>query len=274
MRAHLSVVVPVYNEAPNLRPLAAEIHAALEPLGRPYEVLFVDDGSTDDGPRILAELAAADPRLRILRLPRNCGQSAAFAAGFRAARGEVVVTLDADLQNDPADIPRLLAELPGRDVVCGVRVARRDSSLRRFSSRIANAVRNRVTHESIADVGCSLRAYRIEFLHRIPMFDGMHRFLPTLLRLEGAVIVEVPVAHRPRRYGRAKYNIRNRLWRALADLVAVRWMQSRWIDRRSAEEVPPWPTRLSGSGSDSPARPSSSLASSSSGSPPSDGRRA
>jgi glycosyltransferase involved in cell wall biosynthesis len=233
----LSLVVPVFNEAENLEPLWAEIRAALEPAHPRFEALFVDDGSTDASPAVLRRLAAGDRRLRVLRLRRNSGQSAAFDAGFRRARAPVVVTLDADLQNDPADIPRLLAELADCDVVCGVRARRRDSFVRRASSRIANGVRNRLTGESIADVGCSLKAYRAEFLGRIPMFTGMHRFLPTLLKLEGARVKEVPVAHRPRLHGVAKYGIGNRVFRALADLFAVRWMQRRWIARRDVEEV-------------------------------------
>jgi glycosyltransferase involved in cell wall biosynthesis len=234
----LSLVIPVYDEEDNLPQLAAEIAGALAPTGESYEVLFVDDGSTDGSPAVLRRLAAMDPHLRILRLRRNSGQSAAFAAGFRHARGEVVVTLDADLQNDPADIPRLLAEIVDCDVVCGVRARRQDSWVRKVSSRVANAVRNRLTHESIRDVGCSLRACRVEFVRDLPMFTGMHRFLPTLLRLQGAARVkEVPVAHRPRLHGQPKYGIRNRLFRALADLFALRWMQRRWIDRRLVEVV-------------------------------------
>jgi glycosyltransferase involved in cell wall biosynthesis len=272
----VSIVVPVYNEEESLPVLAEEIGAAMEGVTPDYELLWVDDGSTDGGPAVLARLAAADPRVRVLRLRRNSGQSAALAAGFANARAEVVVTLDADLQNDPADIPRLLAALDGCDVVCGVRTARQDTWVRRLSSRIANGVRNRLTHEAVTDVGCTLRAARAEHLRRIPVFKGMHRFLPTLLRMEGARVREVPVRHRPRRYGEAKYGIGNRLWRGIADLLAVRWMQSRWIDRGNVEEVTAWDTSSTPSGSPSASsdRPSSSAASSSSGSPPSGARRA
>ncbi len=236
----LSIVIPLFDEAENLGPLAAELAAALDELDYGYEVLFVDDGSGDDSPAVLARLAAADPRVRVLRQPTNQGQSAAFAAGFRHARGELIATLDADLQNDPADLPRMLAEIEGCDVVCGVRTDRHDSWVRRVSSHIANGVRNRLTGESITDVGCSLRVMRTRHARRVPFFEGMHRFLPTLLRLEGARrIVQVPVSHRPRLRGVSKYGIHNRLWRALADLFAVRWMQRRWIDRDSAAEVEP-----------------------------------
>lgn len=289
----LSIVIPVYNEEENLPLLAAEIEAALAPTGLPYEVIYVDDGSTDGSPEVMRSLAATDPRVRILHLRRNSGQSAALDAGFRHARGEVIATLDADLQNDPADIPCLLEVLPECDVVCGVRQKRRDKWVRRISSKVANGVRNWLTHESVTDVGCTLRVYRRESVEHIFMFDGMHRFLPTLLKLAGARIREIPVHHRPRLHGVPKYNIRNRIWKALADLLAVRWMQRRWIDRGTVEEIQPvgaagnrlepaadgpaqdketspWIPKTPGSGSDSPAKPSSSAASSSSGSSPSD----
>lgn len=270
----LSVIVPVYDEEENLPVLAAELAAALDPLGLDYELIYVDDGSTDGSPEVLAGLAAADPRVRVLRNRRNSGLSAALDAGFQHARGALLATLDSDLQNDPADLPRLLAELDGCDVVCGVRARRRDTWIRRASSRVANWVRNRLTRESIADVGCTLRVYRAPFVARVPMFRGMHRFLPTLLRLAGARIREVPVNHRPRLHGSPKYNIRNRIWRAIDDLFAVRWMQRRWIDRRLVEEVPRWNQQPSGSSSASPDRRSSSAASSSSGSPPRSDARA
>jgi glycosyltransferase involved in cell wall biosynthesis len=273
----VSIVVPVYNEEESLAVLVQEIGAAMAGVTPEYELLLVDDGSSDGSPAELARLAAAEPRIRVLRLRRNSGQSAALAAGFAQARAEVVVTLDADLQNDPADIPRLLAELDGGcDVVCGVRTARQDDWVRRLSSRIANRVRNRLTHESVTDVGCTLRAVRTDYLRRIPVFKGMHRFLPTLLRMEGARVKEVPVRHRPRRFGEAKYGIGNRLWRGLADLLGVRWLQSRRIDRGNVEEVTAWDrnTTPSGSSSASSDRPSSSAASSSSGSPPSAASRA
>jgi dolichol-phosphate mannosyltransferase len=260
----ISLVIPVLNEEENLPILAAEIRQALDPLDRPYEVIFVDDGSTDASPAVLAALAREDPRVRIVRQRRNSGQSAALDAGFRFARGGVVVTLDADLQNDPADIPRLLAHLGQFDVVSGVRTHRQDTWVRKVSSRIANGIRNWATHESVTDVGCTLRACRTEYLRRIPMFTGMHRFLPTLLRLAGARVTEIPVHHRPRLHGQAKYGIGNRMWRALDDLFAVRWMQKRWIDQRLSEEIDVWNTSLSGAPgprSDSSARPASRPAS-------------
>lgn len=234
----LSLVVPLYNEVENLEDLAREIRAVLEPTALSWESIFVDDGSTDGSLELLRRLAAADPTVRVLRHARNAGQSAGLATGFRAARGAIVVTLDADLQNDPADIPKLLAELErGSDVVSGVRVERRDTWVRRASSRIANAVRNWATDERITDVGCSLKAYRREFLENLPMFTGMHRFLPTLVRWNGARVTEVPVRHRPRLRGQAKYGIGNRLFRTLADLMAVRWMRKRWIAVAVVEET-------------------------------------
>jgi glycosyltransferase involved in cell wall biosynthesis len=234
----LSVVVPLFNEEDNVAVLAAEIARALDPLGVTYEVLWVDDGSTDRSLERLRALAGADPHARLLRHRRNAGQSAALASGFRAARGELVATLDADLQNDPADLPRLLAKLDeGFDVVSGVRVDRHDSFTRKASSRIANAVRNWATDEAVTDVGCSLRVYRARYLVHLPLFGGMHRFLPTLVRWNGARLTEVPVSHRPRLHGVAKYGIGNRLFRALADLFAVRWMARRWIDPANVEEI-------------------------------------
>jgi dolichol-phosphate mannosyltransferase len=256
----ISLVIPVFNEAENLPVLAGEIRSVMQAHGRPYEVIFVDDGSTDDSPAVMAGLAQEDGHLRIVRQRRNSGQTAALDAGFRFARGAVVVTLDADLQNDPADIPRLLERLDAYDVVSGVRTQRQDDWVRRASSRIANGVRNRVTRESVTDVGCTLRAYRAEYLRRIPVFTGMHRFLPTLLRMDGARLTEVPVHHRPRLHGQAKYGIGNRLWRALADLLAVRWMQTRWIDRRLSEEIDVW--NSSSSGASGPRSASSGKASS------------
>jgi glycosyltransferase involved in cell wall biosynthesis len=236
----VSLVVPAYNEEESLPALAREIREALEAAGLSYELLLVDDGSTDGSLEVMLELARRDPAVRVLRQHPNQGQSAALAAGWRAARAPVVVTLDADLQNDPADVPRLVAALDeGWDVVSGVRVERQDSWTRRASSRIANAVRNRLTGDAVTDVGCTLRACRTELLRDLPVFTGMHRFLPTLLRLQGGRVTEVPVCHRARRFGATKYGVHNRLWRGIVDLLAVRWLQRRWIDRRAVTEVTP-----------------------------------
>jgi dolichol-phosphate mannosyltransferase len=234
----VSVVVPLFNEEESLETLHREIDAALASVPGDAEIVFVDDGSVDGSLARLRAIAAKDRRVRLVVLDGNQGQTAAFAAGFRAVRGEITVTLDADLQNDPADIPRLLAHLEstGADVVNGVRQARRDSWVRLVSSRIANAARNRVTRESVTDVGCSLRAMRTEYVKRVKLLRNMHRFLPTLLRLEGATrIVELPVAHRPRRYGASKYGVGNRLWVGIVDLFGVRWMQARALRVRVRE---------------------------------------
>jgi glycosyltransferase involved in cell wall biosynthesis len=223
----VSVVIPVYNERENLAPLLAEVAAALG--GRAYEVVAVDDGSTDGSADELVALRARYPALRVVRFARNAGQSAAFAAGFRAARGAVLVTMDADLQNDPADVPALLEALERSDVEAAVgwRMNRRDTGWKLVQSRIANGVRNRLNHETIRDTGCSLKAFRRAAVADIPWFTGMHRFLPTLVKMRGGRVVEVPVHHRPRRFGTTKYGMWNRVFRALADALAVRWMQRR-----------------------------------------------
>jgi dolichol-phosphate mannosyltransferase len=232
----LSVVVPVFEEEPNLEPLVREIAAALEPLD--YELILVDDGSRDGSAATLERLAAGEPRLRVVRHARNYGQSAALLTGFAAARAEVVVTLDGDLQNDPGDVPRLLAKLDeGWDVVSGIRQRRQDTWVRRVSSRVANGVRRRLLDDGISDVGCSLKAYRAGFLRRLPPFHGMHRFLPALARLDGARVTELPVAHRPRRHGQSKYGIGNRLWRGLVDLLGVWWLKHRWVQAETMPEA-------------------------------------
>ena len=230
----LSVVVPVYNEEDSLEPLHRELDAALSGIEGGVEFVLVDDGSRDASLAVMRRLSAKDPRVVPVALEANHGQSAAFEAGFHAARGEIIATLDADLQNDPADIPKLMARLDEADCVNGVRAERQDDWVRRMSSKIANGFRNWMTEETVTDVGCALRVVRAEHAKRVKMFRGMHRFLPTLLRLEGARVIEMPVAHRPRRYGESKYGIGNRLFVGLVDTFAVRWMQrrhERWESR-------------------------------------------
>jgi glycosyltransferase involved in cell wall biosynthesis len=232
----LSVVIPAYNEEANVEPCHHELVGVLEAHGPAFEVVFVDDGSTDGTPDALRRLAHADHRVRILRFRRNAGQSAALDAGFRAARGAVVVTMDADLQNDPHDIPRLLAALPGHDAVCGWRVDRHDPWTKRIASRVANAVRDRVTRDGVHDTGCSLKAFRREAVQRLHLYRGMHRFLPALLQMEGLRVTEVPVSHRPRKAGVSKYGNWQRLWTGLADLWAVRWMARRRLSYELEED--------------------------------------
>jgi dolichol-phosphate mannosyltransferase len=228
----LSVVIPAYNEAENLPPLLAELHVALAATGRGWEIVLVDDGSTDGTADWLRGEAARDPRLRPVLLERNSGQSAALAAGIGRARGAVIVTLDADLQNDPADLPRLLAALENADLVSGVRAQRQDTWVRRASSQIANAVRRAVLGDPITDIGCSFKAYRREVLEGLPLFVGVHRFLPALCVFRGARLIEVPLSHRPRRHGVSKYGVGNRLWRGMHDLVGVGWLKVRLLRYR------------------------------------------
>ena len=235
----VALVIPVYNERDNLPLLIDEITHAVGGTGRRYEIVAVDDASTDGSLDVLRGLERDHPELRVVALAEHAGQTAALAAGFRAACSRVVVTLDADLQNDPADVPALLAELERSRAaaVVGYRVNRHDSAWKRLQSRIANGVRNRLNRETIRDTGCSLKAFRADAVRALPLFDGMHRFLPTLIRMGGGTVVEVPVRHRPRRFGRTKYGMWNRVFRSLADALAVRWMQRRALRYRIREEL-------------------------------------
>lgn len=233
----LSVVLPVFDEEDCVAGVLDELFAALGG-GPPFEVLAVDDGSRDATPAILAAAAAREPRLRVLRLEPNAGQSAAFAAGFRAARAPVVATMDADGQNDPADIPRLAAALAEADVACGFRVRRRDTPARRAASRVANAVRRLVLRDGIRDTGCSLKAFRTELARELPCFDGAHRFYPALCAARGARVVQLPVAHRGRAGGRSKYTNFGRLLRTVPDLFGVRWLAGRQRRFSVRERVP------------------------------------
>ena len=232
----ISLIIPVYNEEENLRDLYLEITRSLSGLACVWEMVLVDDGSSDGSLSIIRELAAADPRVRYIAFARNCGQSAAFAAGFRLAGGDVVVTLDADLQNDPADIPSMLKVYEqGVDMVIGWRARRQDTLVKRWASRFANWVRNRVSRETVRDTGCSLKVMRTEMLRSIPMFTGMHRFLPTLMKMQGATVAELKVNHRPRLHGVSKYGAFSRAKTAAFDLLAVAWMKRRYINYDIAE---------------------------------------
>jgi len=235
----LSVVVPVYNEEENLPHLWPELRGVLEPRGLTFEVVFVDDGSRDRSPEIIRGFRDADPRVRLVRLKANAGETAATDAGFKAARGRLVVTMDADLQNDPHDIPVLLAHLDRWDAVTGWRTNRGegDGVLRRASSRVANRVRNWLSDESIQDSGCTFRAFRRECLRGLVLYRGFHRFIPTLLRMRGYRVLEVPVGNRPRRFGRSKYGVLNRVFVATADVLVVRWMKNRLLRYEVAENL-------------------------------------
>lgn len=226
----LSLIVPVFNEKENLEPLVDEIVGVIGSLDLWYEIILVNDGSTDGSREVIRELEQGRSEVRGLHFRANTGQTAAFDAGFKAAAGGIIVTLDADLQNDPADIPKLLDALGSNAAAVGYRTVRHDSWLRRVSSTIANRIRNRLSGDSIRDTGCSLKAFRTGPLRQIRLYTGMHRFLPTLIRMDGGTVVEVPVNHRQRLAGDSKYGVWNRAFRALIDLFAVRWMKKRRLD--------------------------------------------
>jgi glycosyltransferase involved in cell wall biosynthesis len=234
----LSVVFPIYNEEENIPHLLREIAAALDGRGWTYEIVAVDDGSSDRSLEVLRASRADYPTLRVLALAKNSGQTAALDAAWRAARGRMVVSLDADLQNDPADIARMVQKLAetSSDMVIGVRVNRQDTWSRRMQSRIGNGVRNWITGDQITDTGCSLKLVKREAIDRVRLFTGMHRFLPTLVRYAGYKVVEMPVNHRPRQYGISKYGAMNRAFRGLVDCFAVRWMGTRMLKYDAHEE--------------------------------------
>lgn len=235
----LSVVFPVYNEEENVPILLDEIARALDGSGWTYEMVAVDDGSTDRSLEVLRGLKSKYSALRVITFVKNSGQTAALDAGWRAARGRFVVSLDADLQNDPADIPKMMKELErsGSDMVIGIRVNRKDSWNRRMQSRIGNSVRNWITGDRITDTGCSLKLAKREAIEPVRLFTGMHRFLPTLVRYAGFKVVEMPVNHRPRQFGVSKYGAMNRAFKGLADCLAVRWMSSRNLKYQVREEI-------------------------------------
>jgi dolichol-phosphate mannosyltransferase len=226
----LSIVVPVFNEEENVSILQSELRAVLA--GLDHEIIFVDDGSTDRS----AEKIERAPNVRVLRFEKNAGQSAALYAGIKAARGQTIVMIDSDLQNDPADIPRLLAEISrGADLVCGYRAKRKDTLMKRLTSRIANFVRSRFTKDYVRDTGCTLKAMRRECAGALVPFKGMHRFIPALIRGAGYQLIEIPVNHRPRRFGQTKYGFGSRAWRATMDMFGVRWLLSRRLNYKLRE---------------------------------------
>ncbi len=220
-----SVVIPLYNEADNIAILQKEVGDALA--GHHYELILVDDGSTDETvPRIDRK-----PEVRVLQFKKNAGQSAAMLAGMQAAQGPIVVLLDGDLQNDPRDIPLLLAEInKGADLVCGYRAKRRDTLVKKITSRVANFVRSRFVGDGVRDTGCTLKAMRRQCVGALIPFKGVHRFIPALVKNAGYRVVEIPVNHRARQYGVSKYGLGNRAIRATTDMLGVRWLQSRRVD--------------------------------------------
>jgi Glycosyltransferases involved in cell wall biogenesis len=227
----VSVIIPVYNEEENVPILQAELKAALRAID--HELIFVDDGSADH----TVERIEAAPNLRVVCFEKNAGQSAAMYAGLQAARGAILVLIDGDLQNDPADIPKLLSEISrGADLVCGYRALRRDTRVKRLTSRIANAVRSRYTKDGVRDTGCTLKAMRRECVSALIPFKGIHRFIPALIKNAGYRLVEIPVNHRPRRFGQTKYGLGNRAVRATIDMFGVRWLLSRRLNYKVREK--------------------------------------
>jgi dolichol-phosphate mannosyltransferase len=230
----VSVVVPLFNEEENVPILQAELTAALG--GLDYEIIFVDDGSTDQ----TVGRIAPEPRIRLVRFERNAGQSAAMYAGLHAARGDIAVLIDGDLQNDPADIRKLLAGIErGADLVCGYRAERKDTVVKRITSRVANFVRSRFTKDGVRDTGCTLKAMKRECIAALLPFKGMHRFIPALVKGAGYQLVEIPVNHRPRKFGLSKYGLGNRAFRATMDMFGVRWLLSRRLNYKVRSESRP-----------------------------------
>ena len=237
---YLSVVIPCYNEEEIVPTLLTRVDAALTKLGKPFEVILIDDGSTDSTPKLLEEGMRKYPWLRVLRMARNTGQSAGFEAGFNAARGEVIATIDADLQNDPEEIPRLVPMLDEHkvDMITGWRKDRQDTNFRRWQSRQANKIRNWVTQETVNDSASSLKVYRAHAIKGIKLFRGAHRYFPTLVKMRGCTVYETPVKHSHRFAGTAKYGFGNRAFVGLVDIFGVRWMKSRYI-KYNVNEVRP-----------------------------------
>lgn len=232
-----SLVIPLKNEEDNVKNLLDEIEPVMKGLDEPFEVLAIEDGSTDNTFSILKTLKIDRPWLRVLKFNGNFGQSSAFDAGFKAAAGEFVITLDGDRQNDPTDIPKMIAASEGADLVCGIRAKRKDPIVKRVTSKLANFVRSRLCEDGVQDTGCSLKLYRRESLKKIKMFNGMHRFLPALFLIEGFKIKEIPVNHRERVAGVTKYNFFNRSFNTVADMLAVRWMRKRRLQWQLEKEI-------------------------------------
>jgi len=236
----LSIVVPCYNEEGNLIPLVTAIREALSPLQIAYEIVIVDDCSKDKSWEILQKLGAEDSRIRAQRFVKNCGQSAAFWCGIQAACGQYIATIDADLQNDPKDLPKFLEALKDADCVVGSRVANRakgDNWLRQLSSKIANGIRNKITHENVTDSACCYRVFKRECASNLKFFKGMHRFMATLFKIEGYSVTEIPISHHERFAGKSNYGVWNRLFASSYDLFAVRWMQKRMFHYQVKDRI-------------------------------------
>jgi glycosyltransferase involved in cell wall biosynthesis len=236
----ISIVVPCYNEQDNLVPLVSTLTETLAPLNVPYEIVITDDCSKDNSWEILKKLAAENPRVCVQRFEKNAGQSAALWAGIKAARGKYIATLDADMQNDPRDLPKFYEAMKNADCVCGNRKAKRaegDNFVRQISSKIANGVRNWITRENVSDSGCCYRMFKRECAADLKFFKGMHRFLPTLFKIEGFTVAEIPVNHQHRLAGVSKYGVWNRVFASSYDLFAVRWMQKRMYRFKVKERV-------------------------------------
>ena len=241
---YLSLVIPAYNEQESVPTLLERVEKALAQLGKPFEVIIVDDGSTDGTSKLLDEALHNRPWLRVLRMARNGGQSAAFEAGFEAAQGQIIATIDADLQNDPEEIPRLVALLEEKnvDMISGWRKDRQDTAFRRWQSRMANRIRNAVTEETVNDSASSLKVYRAHAVKGMKLFRGAHRYFPTLVKMRGYSVLETPVKHSPRFAGTAKYGFGNRAFVGIYDLIGVRWMKKRYL-RYDVSEVGKCPER-------------------------------
>lgn len=237
LSVELSLVIPVFNERDNVRPLWDAVRPVLERTRRSWEVVLVDDGSTDGGGEEMAALRRDEPRVRVIRIEANRGQSAAFALGFRHALAPVIVTMDADLQNDPEDIPLLLEALQESDLAIGWRHERRDPLLKRVSSKIANSVRRGLVGDEFHDVGCSLKAFRRDVVSHLVPFRGSHRFFPILAVMAGFRVREVKVRHHPRLRGKTKYGVLNRLVSPLVDCFGVRWLRRRYVGAISGKEI-------------------------------------
>lgn len=238
MTPFYSVIIPLKNESENIIDLIEELEPVMQSLDKPWELICIDDGSTDNTQQVLSGLCQKKNYLRVIAFKKNYGQSSAFDAGFKAAQGQYVITLDGDGQNDPADIPKLVTLIQDCDLACGIRLKRKDTFTKRITSKVANIVRNWLCDDGVKDSGCSLKVYRKSCLDQIKMYNGMHRFLPALFNIEGFRLKEIPVNHRERVRGKSNYNFFNRSFNTLSDLWAVHWMGKRHLHYQIDHEIP------------------------------------